>query len=58
LEEPNANKKDTRIFLERGDGLGWTLNFSNKWSYLVLLLLIAVIIGCIVWINTYPGKTH
>ncbi len=37
-------KKDNPIFRERGDGLGWTFNFDNKWSYLVLAIFIAAIV--------------
>ena len=46
METPE--EKDNRIFLERGDGLGWTLNFDNKWSYVILVLSLAAI-GCVIW---------
>ena len=38
------NEKDTRIFIPRENGTGWTLNFANAWSYpfVFLILLIAV----------------
>jgi len=47
METPEE-QKDNPIFLERGDGLGWTLNFDNKWSYVILALILGVII-CIIW---------
>ncbi|MGY3215339.1 DUF5808 domain-containing protein [Mucilaginibacter sp. HD30] len=33
------NIADSRVFIPRGDGLGWTLNFANSWSYTVLGLI-------------------
>jgi len=42
------NKKDKRIFLpKKVQGLGWTINFANPFSFLILLgiiLIIAIII--------------
>ena len=36
------NKDDDRIFIPRDDGLGWTLNFANGWSYTVVGLVALV----------------
>lgn len=36
-------KKDKRVLLEKGNGLGWTLNFDNKWSYVILVIIILFI---------------
>jgi uncharacterized membrane protein len=42
------NPQDTRIFvLKRAKWMGWTLNFANLWSYVIL----ASIIGCAVLIG-------
>ncbi len=40
-------KTDPRLFIPKASGLGWTLNFSNFWSYIVLALLIGLIIFCL-----------
>jgi uncharacterized membrane protein len=37
--EEDAQKKEP-IFLERGDGLGWTLNFDRPISYVILALIL------------------
>jgi len=36
------NKEDSRIFIPRDDGLGWTLNFANGWSYMVVGLIVLI----------------
>ena len=36
------NSKDQRIFIPRDDGLGWTLNFANGWSYTVVGMIVLV----------------
>jgi len=47
------NPDDTRIILpKRNQWMGWTLNFANLWSYVI----IAVIIASAVMIG-YFGKT-
>lgn len=40
-DSPETKPKEP-IFLERGDGLGWTLNFDRPISYLILVLILAV----------------
>jgi hypothetical protein len=37
-----GNKPKEPIFLERGDGLGWTLNFNRPISYLILAVILAI----------------
>jgi len=44
MDSPEEKNKNP-LFFERGDGLGWTLNFDNKWSYLVLAAIFGVMIG-------------
>lgn len=45
------NKKDKRIFPpKRFKALGWTVNFANPISYIVLLLMIALVIA----LSKYP----
>ena len=45
--EDNTPKKEP-IFLERGDGLGWTLNFDRPISYVILVaFLVAVLVVCL-----------
>jgi uncharacterized membrane protein len=42
------NPRDTRIIVsKRVKGLGWTLNFANLWSYVILATFIglALLIG-------------
>lgn len=36
------NPEDERIFVPRDDNLGWTLNFANGWSYLVVGMIILI----------------
>jgi uncharacterized membrane protein len=42
-EQDGPNEK--KMFIPKSDGLGWTLNFGNKWSYLVLIIIIAIVIA-------------
>ncbi|MDB5139023.1 MAG: hypothetical protein JWR12_939 [Mucilaginibacter sp.] len=39
------HKNNEKLWVPKGDGLGWTLNFANKWSYFVLALLIGSVIA-------------
>jgi len=48
--EENSPKKEP-IFLEKGDGLGWTLNFDRPISYVIL----AAILGAALVICLYAG---
>jgi hypothetical protein len=41
-KEDNPNNNEP-IFLRRGDGLGWTLNFDRPISYLILAITLALI---------------
>ena len=38
------NKTDKRIFLPKRNGLGWTVNFANPYSILLLFGFIVVMI--------------
>jgi len=39
------NPRDTRIIVsKRVKGLGWTLNFANLWSYVIITVLIGLVI--------------
>jgi len=44
-----SDKKDNPIWLEKGNGLGWTLNFENKWSYVILTFIILLLVFVIVY---------
>jgi len=45
------NKEDHRIFPpKRIPWMGWTINFANKKSILFFVILIAVIIGCSIFL--------
>jgi len=38
------NPKDRRIFLpKRNQWMGWTLNFANPYSYLIIIILLSMI---------------
>jgi uncharacterized membrane protein len=37
-----ANAKDQRLWVPKLSGLGWTVNFANPWSWLVMALLLGV----------------
>jgi uncharacterized membrane protein len=43
------NKDDNRLWVPKASGLGWTLNFGNKWSYVILFLILAFVAGCMVY---------
>ncbi len=38
------NPKDSRIFLPKRFGIGWTLNLGNPYSYVVMVVLIVLIV--------------
>ena len=39
------HKDNPKIFVPKGSGgIGWTLNFANSWSYVILMLLVGIII--------------
>ena len=48
-----AKQKKEPIFLERGDGLGWTLNFDRPVSYFILAGFIALIVGIGIYCTFY-----
>jgi len=39
------NPKDSRVFVPKRFGWGWTFNFAKVWTYLILIAFIALIIG-------------
>lgn len=41
------------IFFEKGNGLGWTLNFDNKWSYVILAGIIGLVVFVVVYSSYY-----
>lgn len=44
------HKNNERLWVPKGDGgIGWTLNFANKWSYLVLAIFIGIFISLVVF---------
>jgi len=48
------HKDNPKIFVPKGSGgIGWTLNFANRWSYVILLLTIAIFI-----LGVAYGFTH
>jgi uncharacterized membrane protein len=47
------NKMDKRIFPpKRNPSLGWTVNFANPYSYLVLFSLLGII-SFVMWANRF-----
>ena len=42
------HKDNPKLFVPKGDGLGWTLNFANKWSYLVLAIILGFAVAMVV----------
>lgn len=40
-----VNRYDNRIFVPKRSGLGWTFNFANKWTYVCIALIIAIIVS-------------
>jgi uncharacterized membrane protein len=41
IEDNDENKPAKEpIFLERGDGLGWTFNFNRPISFVILILIL------------------
>lgn len=49
------HKNNEKLWVPKGDGLGWTLNFANRWSYVVLALFIALSAGIVVFALTRKG---
>jgi len=41
-EENQAKPAKEPVFLERGDGLGWTFNFDRPISYVILFLILGI----------------
>ncbi len=39
------SKTDKRVFVPKRFGWGWTFNFANPWTYLFIVILIAIIVG-------------
>ena len=37
------------IFLPRGDGLGWTLNFDRPAGYVTLAIILAIFVFVVLW---------
>lgn len=37
-----SNARDQRLWVPKLSGLGWTVNFANPWSWLVIALLVGV----------------
>lgn len=48
-------QKKNPLIIPRGDGLGWTFNFYNKWSYLVLVAIAGVVI-LFIWLAITAKK--
>lgn len=44
------NRKDSSIFVPKRYGVGYTLNFGNKWSFVILGIILAVPIITIIFI--------
>lgn len=39
------NRKDSRVIVpKRISGMGWTLNFANPFTYIILIAIISIII--------------
>lgn len=47
------NKDDKRVFTPKSWGIGWTLNFRNPRSILVVLLILAFILF-VTWVAVRP----
>jgi uncharacterized membrane protein len=47
----NQQEKEEKgpVFLPKGNGLGWTLNFGRWEAWLVLALILTVLVGGVVW---------
>jgi uncharacterized membrane protein len=51
LDNEQPPKQKEPIFLERGDGLGWTLNFDRPISYVILIGFILLILIFLFYLN-------
>src|SRR5476651_966776 len=47
------NKNDERIIVPKQDGIGNTLNFANKWSYIIIIAAIGVVVCTCAWLINY-----
>ena len=50
MTEDEEKPKKEPIFIERGDGLGWTLNFYRPVSYIILFGILAAVLATIIFI--------
>jgi len=42
------HKGNPKIWVPKADGLSWTLNFANKWSYVILFGILGFSAVCII----------
>lgn len=38
------NPANKRVFVPKRFGFGWTFNFANPWSYVVILIFVGVLV--------------
>ena len=48
-----SNPNDPALFVPKRYGIGYTLNFSNPWSWIVLALILATVAVPIIFSVTY-----
>lgn len=45
-----VNPRDPRVFVPKiNPGMGWTLNFGNKWAVVGLVLIVTIMVGWSIW---------
>ena len=42
------NPQDPSLMVEKRFGIGWTMNFGNKWAWVVLSIFILIIVAVII----------
>lgn len=47
------NKKDHRVFTPKSWGIGWTLNFRNPRSWIVVAAIVAYILIAFYWAGVF-----
>ena len=54
------NRDDPALFVPKrfGLNLGYTLNFANRWSWVVLVVSLFPVVALIVWLPHVVGRIH
>jgi uncharacterized membrane protein len=52
------NRDDPALFVPKRFNIGYTLNFANRWSWVVLVVSLLPVVALIVWLPHVVGRIH